>query len=196
MRGLSKPWPPRDMSPDGQAPRRFVDAEREYLTTLLDRPDRTRFARTEFDRLDKGKLRPRPTTASTSILSTRPIGSPSAAARRRCASGSRPSKNPGSSPPPRGRMSSTGWRASALRPPPRSPATRSRAPPPARWPSATWLRSIACCTGRSSSPAPCRTPCFMIFTGRPRTCRGRRKPNDRSSGGSAKTSSAARRWRG
>ena len=41
-----------------------------------------------------------------------------------------------------------------------------------------------------------RTPCFMIFTGRPRTCRGRRKPNDRSSGGSAKTSSAARRWRG
>ena len=70
MRGLSKPWPPSDVSPDGQAPRRFVDAEREYLTALTkfdrvrraagvedDRPDRTRFARTEFDRLDKGRLR-------------------------------------------------------------------------------------------------------------------------------------------
>lgn len=70
MRRLSKPWPPGNVSPDGQAPRRFVDAEREYLTALTefdrarraadvedDRPDRTRFARTEFDRLDKGKLR-------------------------------------------------------------------------------------------------------------------------------------------
>ena len=57
MRGLSKPWPPSDVSPDGQTPRRFVDAEREYRTTLPDRSDRTKFARTEFDRLDKGKLR-------------------------------------------------------------------------------------------------------------------------------------------
>ena len=57
MRRLSKRWPPRNVSPDGQAPRRFVDAEREYLTALPDRSDRTRFARTEFDRLDKGKLR-------------------------------------------------------------------------------------------------------------------------------------------
>ena len=70
MRRLSKPWPPTNVSPGGQAPRRFVDAEREYLTALTefdracraedvedDRPDRTRFARTEFDRLDKGRLR-------------------------------------------------------------------------------------------------------------------------------------------
>ena len=57
MRRLSKPWPPSDVSPDGQAPRRFVDAEREYLTALPNSSDRTRFARTEFDRLDKGKLR-------------------------------------------------------------------------------------------------------------------------------------------
>lgn len=79
MRRLSKPWPPGNVSPDGQTPRRFVDAEREYLTALPDssdrvgfartretaslrennpdRPDRTRFARTEFERLDKGKLR-------------------------------------------------------------------------------------------------------------------------------------------
>ena len=27
MRRLSKPWPPGNVSPDGQAPRRFVDAE-------------------------------------------------------------------------------------------------------------------------------------------------------------------------
>ena len=57
MRGLSKPWPPSNVSPDGQAPRRFVDAEREYLTALPNRSNKTRFARTEFDRLDKGKLR-------------------------------------------------------------------------------------------------------------------------------------------
>ena len=57
MRGLSKPWPPSNVSPDGQTPRRFVDAEREYLTALPDRSDKTRFARTEFDRLDKDKLR-------------------------------------------------------------------------------------------------------------------------------------------
>ena len=57
MRRLSKPWPPSNVSPDGQMPRRFVDAEREYLRALPNQSDRTRFARTEFDRLDKGKLR-------------------------------------------------------------------------------------------------------------------------------------------
>ena len=70
MRRLSKPWPPRNVSPDGQEPRRFVDAEREYRAALTefdrarraadvedDRSDRTRFARTEFERLDKGRLR-------------------------------------------------------------------------------------------------------------------------------------------
>lgn len=101
MRGLSKPWPPKDVIPDGQTPRRFVDVEREYLTTLLDRPDRIRFARTEFDQFDKGKLRPQP------------AGSPSAAAAgRRCASGSRPAENFGFSLPRHGRTSSRGWQAS------------------------------------------------------------------------------------
>ena len=57
MRRLSKPWPPGNVSPDGQAPRRFVDAEREYLMALPDSSDRVGFARTEFDQLDKGKLR-------------------------------------------------------------------------------------------------------------------------------------------
>ena len=57
MRGLRKPWPPANVSPDGQPPRRFVDAEREYLAALQGEADKARFARAEFDRLDKPKLR-------------------------------------------------------------------------------------------------------------------------------------------
>ena len=57
MRGLSKPWPPSNVSPDGQAPRRFADAEREYLAALPDSANRSTFAKAEFDRLDKAKLR-------------------------------------------------------------------------------------------------------------------------------------------
>ena len=45
------------MSPDGQAPRRFADAEREYLAALPGTSNRVTFARAEFDRLDKAKLR-------------------------------------------------------------------------------------------------------------------------------------------
>ena len=57
MRGLAKPWPPSNVSPDGQASRRFTDAEREYLAALPGRLNRVRFAKAEFDRLDKAKLR-------------------------------------------------------------------------------------------------------------------------------------------
>ena len=57
MRRLSKPWPPGNVSPDGQAPQRFVDAEREYRAALPDKSNRPRFARMKFKRLDKGKLR-------------------------------------------------------------------------------------------------------------------------------------------
>ena len=57
MRGLRKPWPPANVSPDGQPPQRFRDAEREYLAALPDRPNKVRFAKAEFDRLDKSKLR-------------------------------------------------------------------------------------------------------------------------------------------
>ena len=57
MRGLEKPRPPANVSPDGQAPRRFVDAEQEYLAELGSRANKTRFARSEFNRLDKAKLR-------------------------------------------------------------------------------------------------------------------------------------------
>ena len=52
-----KPRPPENISPDGQAPRRFVDAEQEYLAALGSRPNKARFARTEFNQLDKAKLR-------------------------------------------------------------------------------------------------------------------------------------------
>ena len=57
MRGLRKPWPPANVSPDGQPPRRFVDAERAYLAALRGAADKARFARAEFDQLDKPKLR-------------------------------------------------------------------------------------------------------------------------------------------
>ena len=55
MRGLEKPRPPANVSPDGQAPRRFVDAEQEYLAAL--RGGTIRKPRVEFDQLDKAKLR-------------------------------------------------------------------------------------------------------------------------------------------
>ena len=57
MRGLRKPWPPTNVSPDGQAPRRFADAEQEYLTALKGRTNKVQFARAELKRLDKAKLR-------------------------------------------------------------------------------------------------------------------------------------------
>lgn len=57
MRRISKPWPPPDVSPDGQTPRSFVDAEREYRDALPNHTEKTNFARSEFDRLDKPKLR-------------------------------------------------------------------------------------------------------------------------------------------
>ena len=57
MRGLEKPQPPANVSPDGQALRPFVDAEQEYLAALGITANKARFARTEFNQLDKAKLR-------------------------------------------------------------------------------------------------------------------------------------------
>jgi uncharacterized protein (TIGR02646 family) len=57
MRRISKPWPPLDVSPDGQIPRSFVDAERDYRDALQNQAEKTDFARSQFDRLDKPKLR-------------------------------------------------------------------------------------------------------------------------------------------
>lgn len=57
MRGVSKPWPPADISPDGQTPRRLADAERALLAGLPAATNRAVFARSTFDGLEKSKLR-------------------------------------------------------------------------------------------------------------------------------------------
>ena len=57
MRGISKPWPPRDVYPDGHEPASLRDAEVDYLAALPGAPNRTTFARSEFNRLEKRKLR-------------------------------------------------------------------------------------------------------------------------------------------
>ena len=57
MRGISKPWPPGDVYPGGNMPVRLSDAESAYLSALPGVPDKVSFARSEFDRLEKPKLR-------------------------------------------------------------------------------------------------------------------------------------------
>ena len=57
MRGLAKALPPANVSPDGQAPRSFGDAEQDYLAALPGRPNKISFARAAFGRLEKRRLR-------------------------------------------------------------------------------------------------------------------------------------------
>ncbi len=57
MRGISKPWPPRDVYPDGHEPASLREAENACLAALPGAPDQASFARSEFDRLEKRKLR-------------------------------------------------------------------------------------------------------------------------------------------
>lgn len=57
MRGVSKPWPPRDVYPEGHEPASLRDAEVDYLAALPGTPNRASFARSEFNRLEKRKLR-------------------------------------------------------------------------------------------------------------------------------------------
>lgn len=57
MRGLAKPRPPANVSPEGQTPRSFEDAEQEYLGRLPGRSNKAGFARSEFGRLEKRRLR-------------------------------------------------------------------------------------------------------------------------------------------
>ena len=57
MRGISKPLPPRDVRPAGQESAELGEAEGEYLAELPEAGGRASFARSEFDRLDKQKLR-------------------------------------------------------------------------------------------------------------------------------------------
>jgi uncharacterized protein (TIGR02646 family) len=57
MRRVSKPWPPANVSPDGHAACTFARAEQDYLAALPVAQDRTAFARSRFDQIDKAKLR-------------------------------------------------------------------------------------------------------------------------------------------
>ena len=57
MRRLSKPWPPTNVSRAGEAPRSFTQAETDLLAALAGSANRSATARTEFDRVDKAKLR-------------------------------------------------------------------------------------------------------------------------------------------
>ena len=57
MRGISKPWPPKDVYPDGHEPASLRDAEVGYLAALPGAPNQVSFARSEFNRLEKQKLR-------------------------------------------------------------------------------------------------------------------------------------------
>ena len=57
MRGISKPWPLDDVYPDGQAQVSLRQAETAYRAALPGEPDKLSLARSEFDRLDKQKLR-------------------------------------------------------------------------------------------------------------------------------------------
>ena len=57
MRGISKPLPPRDVYPDDHAPAKLREAESAYLSALPGASNQASFARSEFDQLDKRKLR-------------------------------------------------------------------------------------------------------------------------------------------
>ncbi len=57
MRGISKPWPPRDVYPDGQAQMSLRDAEKAYLAALPGVSNQRTFARSKYEDLDNRKLR-------------------------------------------------------------------------------------------------------------------------------------------
>ncbi len=57
MRGISKPWPPTDVYPEGHERASLREAEDDYLTELPCAPNQSSFARSEFDRFEKRKLR-------------------------------------------------------------------------------------------------------------------------------------------
>lgn len=57
MRGVSKPWPPGDVYPDGQEPASLREAEIAFLAALPEAPSKSLRARSEYGRLEKPKLR-------------------------------------------------------------------------------------------------------------------------------------------
>lgn len=57
MRGISKPWPPTDVYPDDHEPATLRKAEDTYLAELQGMRNQVSFARSEYCRLAKPKLR-------------------------------------------------------------------------------------------------------------------------------------------
>jgi uncharacterized protein (TIGR02646 family) len=57
VRGISKPWPPRDVYPDGQAQMSLRDAEKAYLAALPGVSNQRSLARSKYEDLDNRKLR-------------------------------------------------------------------------------------------------------------------------------------------
>lgn len=57
MRGLRKPWPPGDVSPDGQEARSWKQAEENFLEGLPHTINRSAYARSTFDSMEKRKIR-------------------------------------------------------------------------------------------------------------------------------------------
>lgn len=57
MRGLRKPWPPGDVSPDGRSARTWKQAEDGFLAGLPGAADPVGHARATFDSMEKRKLR-------------------------------------------------------------------------------------------------------------------------------------------
>ena len=57
MRGISKPCPPADVYPDGHEPASLREAEDAFLEELPEACDEGTFARSEYNRLVKKKLR-------------------------------------------------------------------------------------------------------------------------------------------
>ena len=57
MRGLEKAQSPANVSPKSQTPRSFSEAEQEYLAALHGKDDKISFARSQYGRLEKRRLR-------------------------------------------------------------------------------------------------------------------------------------------
>ena len=57
MRGITKTCPPGDVYPAGQEPASLREAEQTYLATLPEASNQASFARSEFNGLEKRKLR-------------------------------------------------------------------------------------------------------------------------------------------
>jgi len=57
VRGISKPWPGRDVYPDGHEAASTREAEDAYLAALPNADNHSVFPRWAFDGLDKDKLR-------------------------------------------------------------------------------------------------------------------------------------------